>query len=161
MPAPTDTPIPPISVLDPTDGIFDGVSGHFPHGQFAVSFIIENESWLTAVEYHIAGNQAPFQARIYNSDLEVVAETLAEPNLMEAGWYRVKFPGDVRLSQGTYFAGIYYLSDSAPLVSRSSSSAQGRTIVIDPDGTVTLWSEKAPLFGQEDGEFGIRILIQC
>lgn len=139
-----------------TDGPFDGSLGHYTEGQFAVSFNAEGPKKIEYAEFYISSSPAPFQARIYNADREVIEEVTAVP--METGWFRVDFSGSSKV-EGDFFIGIFYTNESAPLIGQDSTSPQGQSWLIDPDGTWEPWSEKAESFDLPDGEFGIQVTV--
>jgi len=154
---PTTPPASTTVVLDYTDGTFDGYSGHYPGGQFAVRFTAEQPSQVVAAEFYITDNPAPFQVGLYDGNREVIEEVTANPTT--TGWFRVELPGSP-VAEGDFYVAIVYTNDSAPLIGRDSTEPQGRSWVVDPDGTWAPWSEKAQEFDLLDGEFGIRVELE-
>jgi len=153
---PEEVPQPSTVLLDYTDGTFDGFSAHLTDGQFATCFTAEDSSQVTAMEFYIIDNPAPFKVRIYDKDRALIKEISVNPE--GTGWQRVELPESIAV-KGDFYVSIIYTTDDAPLIGRDSTNPQGQSWVIDPDGTWAPWSEKAKEFDLPDGEFGIRVEV--
>ena len=155
-PTETEVPEPTTNILDHTSGIFDGFSAHNLNGQFVSFFTAEGTSNITAAEFFIDSNPAPFKVRIYDKYRILIKEVSANPQ--GTGWQRVELPEPTAV-EGNFYVSIVYTADGVPLIGRDSSNPQDRSWVIDPNGTWTPWSEKAGEFDLPDGEFGIRVEV--
>jgi hypothetical protein len=141
--------------LDYTDDTYDGTSAHSAGGQLAVRYTVDVPARAYVADILIAGDPKPFELRIYDADQVLIASIPAEPTA--TGWFRLAF--DSVEVEGDFYASVFYTTGNAPVIGRDSSSPQGRSWVVDPDGTWAPWSQKAGEFGLPNGEFAIIVWV--